>query len=204
MANYHFITRWRVKGTAEEVFEILSAPLEYPRWWPSVYLMVCEIAPGDRGGTGRRVGLFTRGWLPYTLHWQATTREARIPNRLVVEASGDFEGRGIWSIVQDGPFTDVTFDWKLTARKRLLRYLSPVFRPVFEANHRWAMEQGEKSLELELARYRSATMEEMNTIPAPLGPKELWSRALAAGAVMAAGVIAGLVKTQSSTSHGAS
>jgi uncharacterized protein YndB with AHSA1/START domain len=204
-SRWHFITRWRVKGAAEEVFEILSAPLEYPRWWPSVYLMVREIASGDRGGSGRSVGLLTRGWLPYKLRWQATTTsEVRPPDRIVIQASGDFDGRGIWSIVQDGAYADVTFDWKLTATKPLLRVLSPLFRPAFEANHRWAMEQGQKSLELELARYRSATVEEMNAIPPPATPKELWSRALAAGAVMAAGLIAGLLKTQTSSAPRAS
>jgi hypothetical protein len=61
------------------------------------------------------------------------------------------------------------------------------------------MEQGRKSLELELARYRSATVEEMNIIPPPVGPKELWNQALAGGAVLAAGLIAGLLKTQTSS-----
>src|SRR5437588_7101520 len=76
MANhYHFITRWRVKGTAEEVYDILSEPLEYPRWWPSVYLMVRE-------GQGHRLNLLTRGWLPYTLAWQSTTTESRRPSRI--------------------------------------------------------------------------------------------------------------------------
>lgn len=203
-SRWHFITRWRVKGTAEEVFGILSAPLEYPRWWPSVYLMVREIAPGDRGGAGRSVGLLTRGWLPYKLRWRATTTEVHPPDRIVIQARGDFDGRGIWSIVQDGAWADVTFDWKLTANKPLLRVLSPLFRPAFEANHRWAMEQGRKSLELELARYRSATVEEMNAIPQPASPKEVWNRALAAGAVLAAGLIAGLLKTQGASAPRAS
>jgi hypothetical protein len=198
-ARWHFITRWRMKGTAEEVFEILGAPLEYPRWWPSVYLMVREISSGDRVGKGRRVGLLTRGWLPYTLRWQATTNEVHRPDRILIQASGDFEGRGIWSIVQDGAYVDVTFDWKLTAQKPLVRVLTPLFRAAFEANHRWAMEQGRKSLELELARYRSATVEEMNAIPPPACPKELRIRALAGGAVLAAGVIAGLLRTQTSS-----
>src|SRR3954467_11382316 len=97
--HYRFITRWRLKATAEEVFEILSAPLEYPRWWPSVYLTVRETAPG-------KVQLLTRGWLPYTLHWEATTPQIHRPDRIVVLAAGDFEGRGIWSIVQNGTLTD--------------------------------------------------------------------------------------------------
>jgi hypothetical protein len=38
----------------------------------------------------------------------------------------------------------------------LLRYLSFVFKPLFAANHRWAMAQGERSLRAEMARRRSA------------------------------------------------
>ncbi len=205
-SQYHFLTRWRVAGTPEEIFAILSEPEEYPRWWPSVYLMVREVAPGDRNGLGRRIRLLTKGWLPYQLDWEASTTAAQPPNRLVVEASGDFEGRGIWSILPDGAGSgvgsglgsDVTFDWKLKARKPLLRYLTPLLRSAFEANHRWAMGQGLRSLNLELARYRAKTVEEMNAVPAPAGPRELWTRAAATGAVLAAGLVAGLLTTAES------
>jgi len=36
--------------------------------------------------------------------------------------------------------------------RRLLRWLSFVFKPIFAANHRWAMAQGEACLVRELAR----------------------------------------------------
>ncbi len=200
MANpYHFITRWRVKGTAEEVFGILSQPLDYPRWWPSVYLTIRELAPGDQDGRGRRISLLTKGWLPYRLRWEASTLDSRRPNRIAIQATGDFEGRGIWSIVADGAFVDITFDWKLSAEKPLLRWLTPLLRPAFEANHRWAMEQGRRSLELELARCHAETVEEMNSIPAPQGPQELWNQAIATGTVLAAGVVAGLLATHEAT-----
>ncbi len=39
----------------------------------------------------------------------------------------------------------------------LLRNLSFLVKPVFEANHRWAMAQGEASLKLELARRRATS-----------------------------------------------
>ena len=52
---------------------------------------------------------------------------------------------------------DVTYDWRLRAEKPLLRSLSFLLKPLFEANHRWAMAQGEESLRLELARRRATT-----------------------------------------------
>ena len=43
-------------------------------------------------------------------------------------------------------------------------------KPIFAANHHWAMAQGERSLKLELARRHAATPAELARIPAPPGP----------------------------------
>jgi hypothetical protein len=193
--HYRFITRWRLRATAEEVFAILAQPLEYPRWWPSVYLTVRELNKGDASGKGRQFRLSTKGWLPYTLEWDAKTVDTRVPYHIVMTASGDFNGRGIWSLVPDGEFVDVTFDWKLSAEKPLLRYLSFLLKPAFEANHRWAMAQGERDLELEIARGRANTVAEMNAIAQPVGPSHFPGRSAVAGALLAAAAIAGLAVT---------
>jgi Polyketide cyclase / dehydrase and lipid transport len=150
--EYHFVTRWRVPGTAQAVYDLISHPVEFPRWWPQVYLKVEETASGDACGVGHCVRLHTKGWLPYTLRWESCCTEAEPPSRLAIRACGDFEGRGIWTFRQDGPVVDVTFDWQLRADKPLLRYLSFVLKPLFSANHRWAMACGEESLRRELAR----------------------------------------------------
>jgi len=181
------MTRWRFKASADEIYTILSEPVEYPRWWPSVYLRVRQLAPG-------RVLLHTRGLLPYTLTWTAQTTERRPPNRIVIKATGDFQGTGEWSIVPDGEHVDVTFDWKLEAEKPLLRYLTFLLRPAFEANHRWAMEQGRRSLELELARYRSNTVEEINTVPPPPRAIDSMRREVIAGSVIALAVAAAIIR----------
>ena len=37
MSNeYHFITRWRLDATVEEVDEVLGDALDLSRWWPAV------------------------------------------------------------------------------------------------------------------------------------------------------------------------
>jgi hypothetical protein len=186
--QYRSITRWRVQATAVEIFEILSQPLEYPRWWPSVYLDVRETGPGI-------VRLLTRGWLPYTLAWQAQENGAQPPNLLSVQATGDLFGRGVWSILPDPEnteFCDITFDWQVTAAKPLLKRLSFLLKPAFEANHRWAMEQGLRSLELELQRRRAGSVQEMNTIPAAPPPNRILRPERIAEAALAAAVLIGL------------
>jgi len=170
-AEYAFLTRWRFRATAKEVSDILSDALSLPRWWPSVYLAVNELAPGDPNtGAGRVIDLYTKGWLPYTLRWRFTVTESHPPHGFKLAAEGDFVGTGVWTLTQDGEFVDVTYDWRIAAGKRLLRVGTPIFRPLFAANHRWAMARGEKSLELELRRRRARTEGDRRAVPPPPGP----------------------------------
>lgn len=179
-SSYHFVSRWRVRATVAEVHDIVSQPLEYPRWWPAVYLEARETSmPGSER---RRVEFHTRGMLPYTLIWEASVAE-RMPERIVIEATGDLEGSGIWSFAQDGDFVDVTFEWNVDINKPFVRFMTPMLRPVFEANHRWSMEQGEASLREELIRYRARTPEEMLDAAEPRGPVEVPVRLIAMGAL---------------------
>ena len=154
--EYHFVTNWRVEGTVEQVSDILGDPLDLPRWWPSVYLAVREMEPGGVNGVGRVVELHTKGWLPYTLRWSFRVTESRRPLGFSLAAWGDFDGAGVWNFEQDGRFVKITYDWKIRADKPLLRYLSFLLKPVFSANHRWAMARGEESLRSELGRRAGA------------------------------------------------
>jgi hypothetical protein len=168
--DYNFITRWRVEGTINEVADILKDAADLPRWWPSVYLGVQVMEQGDENGVGKVVSLYTKGWLPYTLRWQFRVTESRYPYGFSLEAWGDFTGSGIWTLEQDGPQVNVIYYWKISADKPLLRSLSFLFKPIFSANHKWAMARGEESLKLEIARRHAHTPEEAARIPLPPGP----------------------------------
>ena len=76
-------------------------------------------------------------------------------------------GRGLTKAFCDQADVNVTYDWKINAEKPLLRYFSFIMKPIFSANHRWAMKQGEKSLQLELARRHATTEAERAQVPAP-------------------------------------
>lgn len=128
-SEYHFVTRWRVPGTIEEVAAILADAPDLARWWPAVYLRVREIRPGGPDHVGRIVDLHTRGWLPYTLRWQFRVTESRFPHGFSLDAWGDFVGHGRWAFAQDGDWVDVTYEWDIRADKPLLRFGSPVLRP---------------------------------------------------------------------------
>ena len=191
--DYHFITRGRVQSSLEEISEIIADGPDLVRWWPSVYLDVKQIQPGDERGMGRVISLYTKGWLPYTLRWQFRVVEDHYPHGFTLQAWGDFVGRGIWTFGQDGPWVDITYDWKIQADKPLLRYFSFLIKPVFSANHHWAMRKGEESLKLELARRRASTPEELARIPAPPTPTTTSPVPLLLGTAAILSLLAGLI-----------
>lgn len=171
MSDYHFITRWHLPATCEEVYRILEDVNALADWWPSVYLDVQVLEPGQPGGVGKLVALHTKGWLPYTLRWQFRVTATDFPNGFALEALGDFVGRGIWTFRPAGEGRcEVTYDWQIRAEKPLLRWLTPLLRPLFSANHEWAMRRGEESLRLELLRRRAASPEERTRVGRPPGP----------------------------------
>lgn len=194
--EYHFLTTWRVEGTTGEVSDVLRDPLDLVRWWPAVYLSVEEVEGADLRGLGQRVRLRTKGWLPYTLQWEFVVTESRYPERFGFDATGDFRGRGVWTLTQDGSHVRITFDWTIRAEKPLLQALAPVMRPVLEGNHRWAMAQGEESLRLELLRRRAATPEARRSVPPPPGPITYAAVGILAGAAVIGGGIGYLVLRQ--------
>lgn len=164
--EYQFVTVWEVEGSPEEVFAVLDDPADLVRWWPSVYLDVVVMEAGDERGIGKVVGLLTKGWLPYTLRWNFRVTEKARPSRIVLDAWGDLDGHGEWTITGHGALARALYDWRVRADKPLLRYLSFLFKPVFSANHRWAMARGEESLTAELARRRAGS----STLARPTRP----------------------------------
>jgi hypothetical protein len=72
--EYHFVTRWRVEATPEEVFLILESTADLPRWWPAVWLAV-EVLEPPVDGRGGRYRMHSRGRLPYTLRWELRLTE---------------------------------------------------------------------------------------------------------------------------------
>jgi hypothetical protein len=166
--DYHFVDRWRVKADVNEVADIIEDALSLPRWWGSVYFEVKELEPGaGEHRVGKVIVFRAGGWLPYTLKINSRTVESRYPHGFTMDATGDLEGKGIWTFEQDGPFVNVTYDWTIRANKPIIEKLSFLLKPIFQSNHNWTMRRGEESLKLELLRRRAKSPEELARIPPP-------------------------------------
>lgn len=153
---YHFVTRWRLPGTCEEISDVLEDTEQIPRWWPSVYREVHIVRAGGLHSLGKVVDVVTKGALPYSLRWQYEVVEQRYPNGWRLIARGDLEGEGRWEIEQTGPSVDVTYNWRVRANHPLIRKLGLIMRPLFKANHVWTMRDGERGLRKQLAQLHFA------------------------------------------------
>ncbi len=156
-STYHFITNWQVNASPAAVYDIITNSGQLTRWWPAVYLDLKILENGDKNGVGKFVELYTKGWLPYTLRWKFIVKSTNKPHGLEIEAIGDFVGRGIWSFKENNIGTEITYDWKIEAKKPFLRKLSWLLKPIFAANHLWAMQKGLESLILEIQRNQGCT-----------------------------------------------
>jgi hypothetical protein len=129
---------------------------------------------GGADQVGSVTDLHTKGWLPYTLRWTLTITEPITDTGFALSADGDLSGTGRWTFLQQGPEVLIRYDWRIHANKPLLRHLTWLLRPVFAANHRWAMARGEESLRLELRRRRATTETQRAGVPPPPPPTFRW------------------------------
>lgn len=171
MSSYHFVTRWELPTTCEEVYRTLEDAEDLVRWWPSVYLDAKILEKGQPGGVGKVVELYTKGFLPYTLRWKFRVLQTNFPRGYSLEAIGDFVGQGVWTFKQVSPeVCEVVYDWRIRAEKPFLKLMTPLLRPIFSANHLWAMRKGEESIRLELLRRQAKSAEDKSKISPPPGP----------------------------------
>jgi uncharacterized protein YndB with AHSA1/START domain len=141
-SEYRFVDRWFVPGPVDEVYERIGDTLTYPSWWGDVFVRV----EGDGGPPrpGRHVRIVSRGYLPYLLRWEAEITTVDPPRGFAFTMTGDFVGAGSWSFEPSDGGTTATFDFRPRVEKPVVKYLTPLLRPLFRTNHTWAMRRGER------------------------------------------------------------
>jgi hypothetical protein len=137
--EYVFVDEWDVDAPQEIVYDIVADARTYPEWWQPVYIAV----EGDERVTEH---LF-KGRLPYTLKMRAELVREDRPRQFEVSVDGDLRGKGIWTFAPRNGGTHVRWDRIVFADRPLLRYLTPVLRPLFRWNHAWAVARARERLE---------------------------------------------------------
>ncbi|MCP2005358.1 SRPBCC family protein [Buttiauxella ferragutiae] len=145
MADYKFCTIWRVEASVSEVWDILCHPDLWPEWWGSLEQII-ELKKGDIQGIGALHRYTWKGVLPYRITFDIHVLNITPFCLLEGEASGEVEGRGVWSFSDNGVDTIVRYDWNIRTNTRWMNYLAPLAAPVFRWNHHMVMRDGAKGL----------------------------------------------------------
>ncbi|AXF59028.1 MULTISPECIES: SRPBCC family protein [Leclercia] len=151
MADYQFSTVWRVEASVQEVWEILCHPDLWPEWWESLEQII-ELKKGDVRGIGALHRYTWKGALPYRLTFDIHVLTIQPLCLLEGEASGEVEGRGVWSLTERGRETIVRYDWDIRTNARWMNVLAPLAGPIFRWNHDRVMRDGAKGLARRLGR----------------------------------------------------
>jgi hypothetical protein len=172
MADYHYVSTWRLQAPIEQVWAALNDLEHLPTWYRGVH-EARELVPGDALGVGRRVRYVIKGRLPLRLAFEATTIRSVPPQDQELRAEGELAGTGRWSLDQQGEVTTVRYHWDVRTTRPWMNLLAPLARPIFIWNSRGVLlEAGEG-----LARLLGAPLvaAEFTTPPWPSAQRLGWA-----------------------------
>ena len=145
MANYEFVTIWRVKAPIERVWELIYHSENWPEWWRGVE-KVEKLREGDANHVG---ALFRYTWkskLPYRLIFEMETTRVAPMSLIEGRAIGELQGEGRWTLTHEEGITTARYDWKVETTKAWMNLLAPIARPFFSWNHDVVMGWGGEGL----------------------------------------------------------
>lgn len=145
--QYHFVETWFIPGfTPEEVYNVISNGTLLPQWWRGVYLEAEALDNAQEPVVGAKTRVKARGFLPYKLNFILEATQLTQDQVVEVTAHGDFEGVWRATMTPKNGGTHVEIDWKVTVQMPLVRYFSPILKPLFAWNHYWTTPRGEAGL----------------------------------------------------------
>lgn len=159
MDSRHFdlVSHWRIAAPVERVWAALTAPHDWPTWWPHVRA-VHTLRTGDADGLGSVRRIEWRTALAYDVVIEVEAVEAVRFERLRARSRGHLRGEGIWLLrPAGGSVTDVTYLWRVELSRPWMRVLAPLLAPVFRWNHSRVMRAGGSGLARHLGVPHGAT-----------------------------------------------
>ncbi len=146
---------WQLDASFGELDFVLENPLSIADWWASVFMRV-EILGGDYySQDGLQCKLWTKGFLPHTFSFTANVFHNKSDEQVVVKTTGDFGGLGTISRYKQSENSIVHINWRTRVDSHWLYWLMMVVKPIFVANHKWAMRKGRLGLIAEIERRRN-------------------------------------------------
>lgn len=145
--NYYIFTdKFTVPCDKATAYQYISNVEDYPRWWGKVYKKIVKLTDVPAGQPGAKYAVTVGGFLPYTLTIQNEVTLTDKPSLIRFHADGDLQGKGVWAFCEVADGTEVTFDWRVAANKKLIRLFSFLLKPLFRANHAFCVRKAKEGM----------------------------------------------------------
>jgi len=150
--EYIFIDKFTAPCDINTAYNYIATIEDYPSWWGNIYKRIEKLNNVPDHQPGVQYAVRVGGFLPYTLTINNEITYTDEPNVIRFKAFGDLEGKGAWYFnpVEDG--TEIVFDWRVTANKKVIRWFSFLLKPLFRANHHYCVTEAAKGLRADLIR----------------------------------------------------
>ena len=145
MADYEFVTIWRVKAQQEKVWELIFHSEDWPNWWRGVE-KVERLKDGDANNVGAIHRYTWKSKLPYRLIFEMQTTRVEPISVIEGRAIGELQGVGRWHLSSADGITTARYDWKVETTKPWMNLVAPIARPFFSWNHNVVMGWGGEGL----------------------------------------------------------
>jgi hypothetical protein len=144
MAEYKFITRWKLDASLPEVWEIVSDIQRWHEWWKGV-LEVKVISDSADGKI--RFAHTWRSFIPYKLKFITAITEIVPLKSITATATGELEGTGRWEFKEESNGgTIVTYYWFVRTTSIWMNMSAPFLSWLFRMNHDTVMRWGGEGL----------------------------------------------------------
>ncbi len=145
MADFSFITLWKIEAPLDPVWDALLRVEDWPNWWRGV-VKVEVLCRGDANRIGFRSRQVWKSRLPYQLQFEGAVTGMTPKSRIEITADGELRGTGLMRFAGDGCWTIFQYDWNVSTTKPWMNVVAPVARPFFSWNHDVVMNWGAEGL----------------------------------------------------------
>lgn len=149
--NYYiFIDKFIAPCDIETAYRYIKEIEDYPRWWGKVYKKITKLKDAPQDQPGAKYSIMVGGFLPYVLKIENEVTYIDRPYLIRFTADGDLQGKGVWSFREVEGGTEITFDWRVAANKKIIRWFSFLLKPLFRANHHYCVVKAKEGIEKDL------------------------------------------------------
>ena len=143
MAEYKFITHWKLDAPLPEIWDIVNDPERWNEWWQGV-LEVKALSDSTTGNI--RFEHTWRSFIPYKLKFITTVTEIDPLKSIFATVTGELEGTGKWEFKENNEGTEVTYYWFVRTTMNWMKITAPFLSWLFRWNHDTVMRWGGEGL----------------------------------------------------------